>query len=350
MQRPTMDPMFVEALEIDAPPRRPVLPQVWSALRAMLSALFTLLTVQVASRGHVENDETSGRLAALLRRVIYWLALVPAGLIMVVLVLCHVATHPHAHDVALDPGSLGIFYDAVTVPVSETRRLDGWLVQPLDARRLLDERERALRRRFPAVVLVHDHVSGPHQMLPLVQPLRDAGFVVLVLRSDRLSGGHSSGSSFGVHEADDVLAALRLLQQQTFVDPQRLAVVGAGSGGNAAALSATREPAIRCVVLDGPLVNARDALARHVVPPKQSLAMLSPVCRWVLEIAYGIDLDRLDLGRALRELHPRPVLVFESGEGTRIAGDARARQIVGFLNQHLGKSRVQPVGSASAMR
>jgi hypothetical protein len=345
-----MDPMFAESVEVEAPPRRPVLPQLWSASRALLSALVTLLTVPLSTRSRAEDDETTGRVAGLLRRVIYWTALVPAGLIVVVLALCHIATHPRPPDVALDPGSLGVFYDAVTVAVSETRRLDAWLVQPMDARRVLDERELALRRRFPAVVLLHDHASGPHQMLPLVKPLRDAGFVVLVLRTDRLSGGETSESSLGVREAQDVLAAVRLLQRQTFVDPQRLAVVGAGTGGNAAALSATLDPIIRCVVLDGPLVNAEQALARHVMPSNESLSFLTPFCRWVLQAVHGIDLEGLDIGRALRELDGRPVLVFQSGEGQHIPGDGRARQIVSFLGLHLDKSRAQTVSSTSAMR
>lgn len=349
MPRPVMEPIFVEADEPARPTPNRVLPGLLSHLRSVSSAVWALLTFELLGRSADENDETAGRLGGLARRLVYWTALAPAGLLVVVIALCHSATHPTLPTIDLDPGSLGVFYDAVTVAASEQRRLDAWLVQPLDAERVLHERERALRRRFPAAVLVPDHGCGPQLMLPLIRPLRDAGFVVLVIHAGRRSDAQSPSSTFGVEESKDVLAAVHLLRQQTFVDPDRVVLIGAGSGANAAALAARDDGRVRCVVLDGPLVNAGDAVSRHVLSSRESLTFLADPCRWVLQVVYGIDLDELQLDRVLRQLDRRPVLVFAAGDGPRVPGETRARHILGFLSQHVGKS-AQAVSSTSAIR
>ena len=83
-------------------------------------------------------------------------------------------TGPLIAELWLDPWRLRFLADDGT-------RLEAWLVPVIDAKRVIAEKEAVIRRKSPAAVLVHDFGATREQMLSLVHPLHDAGFVVLVL-------------------------------------------------------------------------------------------------------------------------------------------------------------------------
>ena len=92
-------------------------------------------------------------------------------------------TYPPGATSELDPTCQGVYYDAVTLMTDDGVRLDSWLVPVVDASVVLVQKDDVLRNRHPAVVLVHDFGNRRQQMLPLVRPLHQAGFVVLVIGS-----------------------------------------------------------------------------------------------------------------------------------------------------------------------
>src|SRR5260370_1169386 len=84
---------------------------------------------------------------------------------------------------------------------------------PLDARRVLDQKEKWIAEKFPAVILAHDYGASRQQMLPLVAPVHQAGFVVLVLQLRGSALGGQAGSTFGLKESGDVKAGVNLLRK-----------------------------------------------------------------------------------------------------------------------------------------
>jgi alpha-beta hydrolase superfamily lysophospholipase len=184
-------------------------------------------------------------------------------------------------------------------------------------------------------VLAHDDESNRSEMLPLVQPLHDAGFVVLVAGL-RTSGATNVGGTFGLREGADIQAAVELLRRRPGVDPARIAVVGIGTGANAAILAAEADPTIAALVLDRPTRNAGRLMIERLVPPKPWLAWLTPLCRWGFELAYGVDAGDLGLDRHHALLTSRPVLVFDESTGASPTSQSSGiGRIVAFLRKHL---------------
>jgi acetyl esterase/lipase len=243
-----------------------------------------------------------------IRGLLYRLAFVPLLIALAVSGMIYAGSHPFPPPSDLDPTCQGIYYDAATLVTDDGVRLDAWLVPVVDATLVLSQKEEVLRHKQPAVVLVHDFGNRRQQMLPLVRPLHQAGFVVLVIG---LRGGSGAGSTFGLREALDIKAGVEMLRRRPFVDPARIAVVGIGSGASAALLAAKDDPTLAALVLDHPARDASAVVEQHLVPHHPALAWMSPLCKWGFEIAYRVDADDLNLSRFSSVMHSRPVLLLD---------------------------------------
>lgn len=242
MDRPCLNPGFDED---PPPPKRPE--RSFSEIVGQPAHwLVRILLADLIGRGRdrPDNPKTLGRL---IRTLIWRFAFFPMVVPPVVVACVYIGTHPPRWVSPLDPASRGIYYDPVAFVTADDVRLEGWLVPVVDERSIVTQRENALRAKRPAVVLVHDGESNRSEMLPLVQPLHDAGFIVLVAGL-RTSGGTDVGGTFGLREEADVRAAVELLGRRPGVDQARIAVVGIGTGANAAILAAENESDRKSVV------------------------------------------------------------------------------------------------------
>ena len=57
------------------------------------------------------------------------------------------------------------------------------------------------------------------QLLPLVRPLHEAGFVILMLNVRGVGTATAAAQTFGLKESRDVLAAVEMLRRRPFVNP-----------------------------------------------------------------------------------------------------------------------------------
>src|SRR5207237_4066320 len=158
--------------------------------------------------------------------------------------LVFTGTHPSTVYSAPDPATFGIYYDPVIVDSQDGTRLEGWLAPVIDAKAILEKKEKILRMKQPAVVLVHDFGKPPQQVLPLFAPLHEDGLIVMAvgMRGTNSSSFQTAGQTFGLKEAMDVTATVDALRADPFVDTARIAVVGIGAGANAAVIAASRDP------------------------------------------------------------------------------------------------------------
>jgi dienelactone hydrolase len=110
--------------------------------------------------------------------------------------------------------------------------------------------------RLPAVAMVHGSGVAPRKIVGLYSGFfADAGFAVLAC--DKRGNGQSSGPYPGERAttaaieryARDAEAAARFLAAQPEVDPQRVGLSGASQAGWIMPLAASREPAIRWLLL-----------------------------------------------------------------------------------------------------
>jgi hypothetical protein len=328
-----MDPTFLQEPAEAAPGRlRTLAGRLRGLGRGMWSGLGAILLWEPLRRDKTLRIEDATPATRAIRGVLYRLAFVPVLLAIAASLLVWIATHPPVIASDRDPAGEGLYYDAVALPGPDGSRLDAWLIPVVDADAILREGEAALRTRHPAVILVHDHGHGRHQMLPLIRPLHDAGFVVLVLGT-RGSVTNNVGRTFGLREAEDVRAAADLLRRRPYVDPRRVAVVGIGSGATAAALASRSDPLLKTLVLDG-LPTGTDRIVRDYLGPRfEWLHWIDPICKWTFETAYRVDLDEATTHRILPALRGRDVMLLHAE--TRPQASQYAGEIRDFLVRHL---------------
>lgn len=333
MKRPVMDPLFVDK---DHKSRGRSL-QVLKYL-LISSKWFGRLLVSnpfVIRRRAVDAPVPPARI--LVRVAASWLVFLPFIMTATAVVLVYGATHPKAPLVLADPNSQGVYFDPVEFVSSDGTKLAGWLVPQVNAKRVLDEKEKLLRVRHPAVVLVHDFGQSPQQMLPLLLPLHQEGVVQLVVAlRGQGSSGFAAGQTFGLNEWQDVKAAVETLRTQAFVDPTRIAVIGVGSGANAALLAASHDPSIRAIVLADAYKNVDEAIARRVAPHQRWLRWMRPLCKWTFELSYRVDGDDLAFDQYSQLLVSKPSLIFHDGaEHIRFLDPSTIDQVRAFCRRHL---------------
>jgi alpha-beta hydrolase superfamily lysophospholipase len=245
----------------------------------------------------------------------------------------------------LTPQDLGIYYEPVTMLSEDQTRIEGVLVPALDARKVLEQKDKILRKRFPAVVLAHDLGGSSEQMLPLVKPLHDAGMVVLVLDLRGCGNSAAGGQTFGLNESKDVLAGVQMLRRRSYIDPDRIAIIGTGTGANAALLAAQQDPAIAALVLDRPICDPKKVMDRFI-PRSAALKFLQPLYQWAFEVAYGVNLEDLRADSFSDVYNKGKSLTFVNSETYSIfSRDLTIEQVCLFLQRHLDDNFHPSIGS-----
>ena len=331
MQRPLMNPSLL--LELDAPKRR--LSRL-ALFKRMLGCTWNVLLFEplgfLRRRQRVEIGSPFNRVC---RAVLYRLMALPFVIAAVAGVMVFNGTHPPVIQQTQDPQSLGIYHDPVTFMAEDGTRLEGWLAPVVDARRVIEQGEEAIRKRRAAVVLVHDYGATREQMLPLVRPLHEEGFVVLVVGLRGSDSKVPAGQTFGLNESGDVRAAVELLRRRPSVDARRIAIVGTGTGATAALLAARSDAGVAALVLDNPLRHSDDLMHR-ISPGQWWLAWMRPMCKWAFDLTYGVHAEDVDLRGFRAVMETRPCLMLDNGTAGA-AGLKRhtVEQIAGFLRSHL---------------
>lgn len=343
MQRPVLNPSFLDDPDFDTPkPRRPWHKLIFRALLATVRGLLRVLMWRpfshppVQTMGNEEQSPSTGRFGLVLQRM----AFVPIVLVIIVAAMVYRGTHPIPYDPGTTPAAMGIYYEPVAMMAADGQRLEGWLIPAFDARTVVEQQEAMLRVRRPAVVLVHDHDSARAQMLPLVQPLHRAGWVVLVMGIRGEGTGAPGSRTFGLREAMDVHAAVQMLRRRSTVDAARIAVIGSGTGATAALLAGGEDVAISALVLDSPLHHTDQVLTR-IGPAHDWLAWLRPVCKWAFEFSHAVDADDLNLTRHRQVLDNRAVLMLGGPSHVPAVWTPQTiDQVVAFLEPHLAAQSV----------
>lgn len=276
------------------------------------------------------NDDGSA-IGRFIKGLSYRLAFVPLFAALAACAFVYSGTHPRPIVSELDPSSVGIYYEAINLKTDDNVRLDAWLVPAIEATKVLDQKEKILRDRRPAVILLHDFAERRQQMLPLVRPLHDAGFVVLVPAMRGCGTSQSAGQTFGLRESLDVKAAIDLLRKRNFVDPNRISLIGVGSGANAAMIAAQKDSRVLAMVLERPNQNLNEVIIEHVAPRQSWLTWLRPLCKWTFEIAYEADAEEFIASRDATKKREGGVLMLHNASADSWSSKEQVANISHFL-------------------
>jgi hypothetical protein len=330
VQRPVMNPTFVH--EGPAPRRR-----WWHRLRPVWRVIGWCLKLFVRDlfyKRQALRIDVGTRSSRFLRGLCYRLLFVPLIIALIACALVYTGTHPPAVASIIDPTYHGIYYDPVSLVAEDGAPLEAWMIPVVDAHRVLEDREMVFTKTHPAIILVHDFGASRQQMMPLVRPLHEAGYFVLVLGLRGTMPDSRFGSTFGLNEAGDVKAAAALLRKTPFVDGKHVGVLGVGTGATAAMLAVARDPELAALVLDCPTRSFESVLHEHVTPSHPYLQWLAPLCQWTFEIAYKVNATDVDLDHNVSRLNSGSVLLFD-GKSVSCFRAARIQQVVAFLDANL---------------
>jgi hypothetical protein len=344
MQRPVMDPTFVDLTQ---PKKRRM--RIWHWIVNTLVKIArwfgrSLMSNPLAVRKPEEPQDSIVKV--LVRMAISWAIFLPALTALLAAGFVAVGTHPAPPAVLLDPNCQGCYFDSITFSSEDGTSLSGWMVPALDARRVINERDKILRSHRPGIVLVHDYGQSPQQMLSLVKPLHDEGMNVLVVSLRGSGSARVTGETFGLKEAGDVAAAVDVLRHTPFVDANRIAVAGIGSGANATMIAAAKDPTIKALIVANPLKSCDEAIIARIAPHDPWLDWMEPICRHAFELMYGVNADDLNYDRCSSVLKSKPSLLFDTGDAYAFANRDNIHQIREFCRAKLQTQDRPAIGSA----
>ncbi|MCW5745095.1 MAG: alpha/beta fold hydrolase [Alphaproteobacteria bacterium] len=237
--------------------------------------------------------------------------------------------------------------ERVRLPGADGLTLGGYLFKP-----------EAGRPPYPALVLLHGFGRNAWTERHLAELAAASGYKVLSLA---LRGwlGSDGDSDQGLHQPDDVVAAIDWLRRLPSVDPGRIGLIGSSMGGQVALLAAARRPAIRCVAALFPpadlehwyhanphmqpyLDDLTDVAGLRVRSPIHHVPEIdAPVLLMHGDKDENVPLDQsLRMTEALRAAGKEAELLIVSGASHffSVRENAIARQrLFAFLRQHLGR-------------
>ena len=131
-------------------------------------------------------------------------------------------------------------------------------------------------------------------------------------------------------------AAVEMLRRRAFVDPAKIAIIGIGTGANAALIAGRNDPAIAALVLSAPLDSFDHAFATRTGSDRGWMKQLRPMFRWTFQTMYGVDASELDLNNFTPLMQTRHVLMTDGRQGLLQPSSMRAVQK--FLDKHLNEA------------
>lgn len=129
-----------------------------------------------------------------------------------------------------------------------------------------------LTGKLPSVLILHGFtgqrhenvIKGTNETMYGRTATRFSSHGLVTLRIDFIGSGESDGNwedtTFS-GQIDDAQAALRYLSTQTFIDPERMAVLGLSQGGLVAASTAGRNSLVKTAILWSPVADPEDTYA-----------------------------------------------------------------------------------------
>ena len=193
------------------------------------------------------------------------------------------------------PADHGLAYEEVTLTTSDGLNLAAWYVPNASGRGM--------------VIYCHGHTNHRGQMLEQAAFLHENGYSGLLFDFRRHGDSEGDLTTFGYYEWRDAQAALRhVVDERGEKGP--VILWGVSMGAATALLTATEEPEYDAVIAESSYYAAsetlRSDLSRIFGLPKIPFGFLTGT---ITELRVGIEIDSLDLGRAVAGLGDTAVLL-----------------------------------------
>lgn len=192
------------------------------------------------------------------------------------------------------------------------RQLFAWLVLP----------PQATGRPVPAVLVMHGWGANAAMMWPVVRPLHQAGFAVLLM--DARCHGRSDDEAFTSMPrfAQDIAAGLAWLRQQPGVAPDRIALLGHSVGAAAALLHASGRHDVRAVISLSAFAHPREVMRRFMADKRVPYPVLGWYVLRHVQHVIGVSFDDIAPVHTLTRVRCPVLLVHGRQDPVVPVGDA----------------------------
>ena len=180
----------------------------------------------------------------------------------------------------------------------------------------------------PTIILVHGSKGLRTDMLPWARFLSAAGYNILLYDSRGCGASEGWGITAGVREPDDVLGAVRYLQQRADLRSKRFGALGISLGAGTVLLAAAREPALLAVVADSAWADTSFQIARmsSLSTPLFPIPLL-PYEPALINLLIGGNLAATSPLAVIGQISPRAVMLIHSADDqnatTPLSGERR---------------------------
>jgi dipeptidyl aminopeptidase/acylaminoacyl peptidase len=220
--------------------------------------------------------------------------------------------HPNRRLPTSSPAAMGLAYSDIVLQTRDGLHLAAWSVPG---------------PRTDALILIHGIGHNRDDVLPLARDLHARGYNLLLL--ELRAHGYSEGdtSTLGVHEVEDVRAALIFLQNQPGVDPLRIGIWGMSLGSSVALMGAAALPELRAVAADSVFASARWLIDHQLSTLIAVPDWFGPAVLAVGGFEAGVSPDAIAPVEAARQLGSRSLFVIH-GEHDALFYPENARLVM----------------------
>jgi fermentation-respiration switch protein FrsA (DUF1100 family) len=236
------------------------------------------------------------------RRFLRRAVLVASALTVVPLVIgwlvARFVLYPRPREEEHTPEDFHLPIEPIAFVSRDGTRLAGWFIPPPGA------------VPAPGIVLSHGWGRSRAELLPHAAFLHRAGYALLAF--DYRYRGESAGEhvTMGLHEQDDLLAAVDALAARPEVDASRIGVFGMSLGGAIALLAAARDLRIRALAVEAPYASHRAIMTRSI---RHFLHLpgfpFANIAKWFIERRLGVPVEELAPLRVAHLISPRRLFV-----------------------------------------
>jgi pimeloyl-ACP methyl ester carboxylesterase len=221
-----------------------------------------------------------------------------------------------------------IWRGTAKLPVGEGRRFERVDFQSANGLRLAGWYGEGRGERDAGTIIVcHGWAADKRDMLGLTKGLRAPGFDVLLLDLRGWGDSDRGPVTFGDRETEDILGAVRFLEQRRAGSARRIGLLGFSMGAAAAIRAAAQSPEIEALVADSSYARLDVQAGRFF---QRFAGPLWPVlyvpARWFGERLTGTEMGTVSPLQAIARISPRPVLIIH-GTRDRVVDMDAARQL-----------------------
>ncbi|PCJ75445.1 MAG: alpha/beta hydrolase [Rhodobacteraceae bacterium] len=224
--------------------------------------------------------------------------LIVAVLVTVFVLAIHIGFKAPRVIETRDPGDHGMVFRQVSVPIRRGKALFGWYLEASDA------------SDAPSVVVLHGWGANAEIMLPVAQPLYDAGMNVLLIDARNHGQSPWDGHSAMPKFAKDAGAAVDWLYANT--QTSKVALLGHSVGAAAVLLEASRRDDIAGVISIASFAHPEWLMQRWLQRLRMPAKLIKLVLRYI-EMLIGHKFD---------DIAPMETIKAVSGPVLLVHGDA----------------------------